>query len=680
MNDRQQRVPEPRSQAFEITIGGKYRIEALLGEGGFARVYRARHARIRQMVFAIKVLRQQQVQDPAQLERFVREAEMSATLQSPFVVRVSDFGETRQGLPYIVMEYVKGRTLYDWMQKHGAVPEAYAARIAWCILKALDEAHNRGIVHRDLKPSNIMLLDEPADGGVVAKVTDFGIAKVIDSTSSGLSESPPTTGGLVFCTPQYASPEVLIGSPTFQSDVYALGHTLGEMLDGKSPFVGWGSFEIANRQMSAEPTPWGSITRHSVLFHVIQRACAKETRERYTSAAEMLRDLEPILAALESTPASAEPSAPMRRVLVEDDEPDFKEELTLDDALLTDDLADTIRTPDDTAVDNGPTIAVAAGRHTPLEAPVSGVAAPLNPPASPPSGSSEIRIGAGFTPPQAPSVPDTNPATLAMGTGRQEDEPVSFETEADLAAIGLDSPRRLPQTTLQPTMGAVPLLLRPETETAPILRAVPPAEPTWDVRRWSVAAVGVLVMVGLAFWVISQWTTDADSAPPVTPVEDESLRQELAALADRMAQMEQERLTSEWSLARQQAEVRVARALLEAEPHSGEAQQQAVDMARFEVVEAVSLGILAAAEAVRQDQEIAAAAVVRRQVRRPSNPSRDTTANLQVASPEVVAPPAAPERLVEPVVIPGPASTPSEPEQPDQQPRRRRNGIPFVLE
>jgi serine/threonine protein kinase len=318
------------SPSFEVTIGGKYRIESLVGEGGFARVYRARHAKIRQLVFAVKILRKQQVDDPTQIERFVREAEMSATLQSPYAVRVTDFGETRQGLPYIVMEYVKGRTLHDWVHKFGQPDDRFAAQIALCILRALEEAHSRGIVHRDLKPSNIMVLDEPAEDGIVAKVTDFGIAKVISPSQAGLEESPPTTGGLVFCTPQYASPEVLMGNPTFQSDLYALGHTLAEMLDGKSPFAGWGSFEIANRQMTPESTLFGEPTMQSALAPIIERACLKDLSRRYASATEMAKEVEKLLTRLDRTTpveqavadedASGPPSVVISRAMTSTDE------------------------------------------------------------------------------------------------------------------------------------------------------------------------------------------------------------------------------------------------------------------------------------------------------------------------------------------------------------------------
>jgi serine/threonine protein kinase len=281
----------PNSQALELVIGGKYRIEALLGEGGFARVYRARHARIRKLEFAIKVLKQRQLNAAEAVERFVREAEMSAALQSPYIVRLSDFGETAAGLPYIVMEFVYGVTVHDYVKKHGRMRAIEVARVAANVLRALEEAHSKGIIHRDLKPSNIMLLVEPTDG-VIAKVTDFGIAKVMDDSSTGLEPSPQTTGGVVFCTPQYAGPEVLMGEPNQQSDVYALGHAMAEMLDGVSPFAGVGGFEVASLQMKPEITRFGALTRASELYTIIQRACAKQLGERYASASEMLADVD----------------------------------------------------------------------------------------------------------------------------------------------------------------------------------------------------------------------------------------------------------------------------------------------------------------------------------------------------------------------------------------------------
>lgn len=284
----------PSSEALELIIGGKYRIESLLGEGGFARVYRARHARIRNLEYAIKVLKQRQLGAAEAVDRFVREAEMSAALQSPYIVRLMDFGETTAGLPYIVMEFVYGVTVHDYIKKHGRMRAIEVARVVTCVLRALEEAHSKGIIHRDLKPSNIMLLIEPTDD-VIAKVTDFGIAKVMDDSSTGLEPSPQTTGGVVFCTPQYAGPEVLMGEPNLQSDLYALGHTMAEMLDGVGPFAGMGGFEVAGLQMKPEITRFGALTRASELYPIIARACAKDLKQRYLTATEMLADLDRVV-------------------------------------------------------------------------------------------------------------------------------------------------------------------------------------------------------------------------------------------------------------------------------------------------------------------------------------------------------------------------------------------------
>lgn len=307
------RSEAPRSLALELVIGGKYRVESTLGEGGFARVYRARHVRIRQLEYAIKVLKQRQLNESSAIERFQREAEMSASLQSPYVVRITDFGETSAGLPYIVMEYVNGVTVHDYVQMHGRMRDIEVARVAMCVLRGLEEAHSRGIVHRDLKPSNIMLLHDPSDEDVVAKVTDFGIAKVVDELSE-LDEGPQTTGGMVFCTPQYAAPEVLMGTPNYQSDLYALGHTLAEMLDGSSPFVGLGAFEVANRQMAPELTNFGDNTRISKLWPVLRKACAKNLEDRYSTASAMLVDVDRVINELKrSELPTARPFARLRK-------------------------------------------------------------------------------------------------------------------------------------------------------------------------------------------------------------------------------------------------------------------------------------------------------------------------------------------------------------------------------
>ncbi len=292
---------QAQSLAVELVIGGKYRVEALLGEGGFARVYRARHQRIKQLQYAVKVLKYRQVDDPQAVERFIGEAEMSAALDSPYIVRVSDFGETEADLPYLVMEYVDGVTVFEYVQKHGRMRPIEVIRVAACVLRGLQEAHDKGIVHRDLKPSNIMLIAEPTDDDVIAKVTDFGIAKVISRGIAKLSESPQTGGGMVFCTPHYAAPEVLTGNPNYASDLYALGHTMAEMLDGVSPFAGLGGFEVAGRQMVPEPTEFGEITRNSPVADIIRRATLKPLEQRYRSAGEMLRDVEALLAELSKT-------------------------------------------------------------------------------------------------------------------------------------------------------------------------------------------------------------------------------------------------------------------------------------------------------------------------------------------------------------------------------------------
>ncbi|MCB9521135.1 MAG: serine/threonine protein kinase [Myxococcales bacterium] len=276
--------------AIGSIVGARYRVERPLGTGAFSWVYKAVHVDISSLRVAIKVLRPELLQDAGAIERFRREAELVALLRSPNTVRVMDSGTTQEGLPYIAMEYVKGETLADKLERQGRIGELFAAAIGVQVGRALKEAHAVGIIHRDLKPSNIYLVPDAADGTLTARVLDFGIAKVVSDAAHLADHASASLS--VHCTPRYASPELLRGSPSPAADIYALGITLIEALDGAPPYDAGTAFLTAARHLAPEEVPLGAFAAASRLAPVLRNACAKSVAARYESVDEMVRDIE----------------------------------------------------------------------------------------------------------------------------------------------------------------------------------------------------------------------------------------------------------------------------------------------------------------------------------------------------------------------------------------------------
>jgi len=268
-------------------LGGRYQVGELLGYGGMAEVHRGRDLRLGRDV-AIKMLRTDLARDATFQMRFRREAQNAASLNHPAIVAVYDTGEERaptgEALPYIVMEFVNGRTLKELLAVEGRLMPRRAMEITADICAALEFSHRHGIIHRDIKPGNVML----TQNGQV-KVMDFGIARALASGATTMTQTSAVIG-----TAQYLSPEQARGeSVDARSDVYATGCVLYELLTGHPPFVGDNPVSVAYQHVREDPRPPSNSNRDVPpdVDAVVLKALAKNPLNRYQSAAEMRGDL-----------------------------------------------------------------------------------------------------------------------------------------------------------------------------------------------------------------------------------------------------------------------------------------------------------------------------------------------------------------------------------------------------
>ncbi len=230
-------------------IAGRFRIECEIGTGGMGTVYRATHLGLERAV-AVKIIKPEYAADPAVAERFMREARTMARLRHSHAAMIFDAGNLPDGRHFIVMEFVEGCTLSETLAREGRFTPERAVHIASDICDVLSEAHKLGIVHRDLKPSNIMLNDR----GVC--VLDFGVAKVLASSTEATSSHATTGSGLIVGTPRYMSPEQCMGQRVgVRSDLYSLGVIIYEMLTGRPPFVDAMASAVLVKQATAQPPP-----------------------------------------------------------------------------------------------------------------------------------------------------------------------------------------------------------------------------------------------------------------------------------------------------------------------------------------------------------------------------------------------------------------------------------------
>ena len=287
-------------------LGGRYQVGELLGYGGMAEVHRGRDLRLGRDV-AIKMLRTDLARDATFQMRFRREAQNAASLNHPAIVAIYDTGEetgpTGETIPFIVMEFVNGRTLKEVLATEGRLMPRRALEICADICAALEFSHRHGIIHRDIKPGNVMLT---TTGQV--KVMDFGIARALASGATTMTQTSAVIG-----TAQYLSPEQARGEAVdARSDVYAAGCVLFELLCGHPPFVGDSPVSVAYQHVREDPPRPSDINPEvtPAIDAIVLKALSKNPLNRYQSAAEMRADL---LRAAAGRPVMATP------VLREDD-------------------------------------------------------------------------------------------------------------------------------------------------------------------------------------------------------------------------------------------------------------------------------------------------------------------------------------------------------------------------
>jgi predicted Ser/Thr protein kinase len=277
--------PPAADPLLSRTIAGKYKLEALLGEGGAGAVYRAMHTDLGREV-AVKVLHVQNQHEAQFVKRFKAEARAASRLDHRNVTRVLDFGQEPDGLLYLVMEYVAGRSLEAILQTEGRLPVLRVVEIGIQVASALAVAHNEGIIHRDIKPENLLLvptIDEDFGPTDLVKVCDFGMAKLKNTGG----EEELTIGGMICGSPAYMSPEQIRGGTLdARTDIYALGMTMYEAATGAHPFTAESLVELFMKHENEPPRkPSEFVPAIDALFEdILMRALAKRPQDRHESA------------------------------------------------------------------------------------------------------------------------------------------------------------------------------------------------------------------------------------------------------------------------------------------------------------------------------------------------------------------------------------------------------------
>ena len=290
-----------------LTLDERYRLDAVLGEGGMGAVFRATHLAMDRRV-AVKLLKPHLANDTASLQRFAREARSTMKVNSPHAVKVLDFGVTPERDYYMVLEYLDGRTVQRELDVDGVFTPARVAHITRQALHALGEAHAIGLIHRDIKPANVLLMRAGPDPDFT-KLLDFGVAKLMEGAArSDQSQLALTQAGIVFGTPEFMSPEQACGYPLDgRSDLYSLAGTMFAMLTGCGLFEARNAIEWLTNHVTTPPPHLADLRAELVAYpeldELLQRCLAKHRDQRPRTAAE----LDSLLALIEPKLASREP-------------------------------------------------------------------------------------------------------------------------------------------------------------------------------------------------------------------------------------------------------------------------------------------------------------------------------------------------------------------------------------
>jgi serine/threonine-protein kinase len=284
-------------------IADRFAILERVGEGGMGVVYKAKQVSVDRIV-AIKVLGAHISTDPSWVKRFHNEARAASRLDHPNTVRLIDFGQTKEGLLFIAMEFLHGTSLRTVIEKEGKISAQRTLKIISQMCGSLGEAHNAGIIHRDIKPDNVHL-SEMRGAGDFVKVLDFSVAK-LDSPDAQV-----TRAGVVFGTPAYMSPEQGRGVPLDRrSDIYAVGIVAYEMLNGKPPFDGRIPTEVVMMHLRDKPAPLPSSVPPSVAA-LVMKSLEKEPSKRQQTTEELDQECQAALAELQGgrmTPPTGAPA------------------------------------------------------------------------------------------------------------------------------------------------------------------------------------------------------------------------------------------------------------------------------------------------------------------------------------------------------------------------------------
>jgi serine/threonine protein kinase len=289
------------------TLGGRYYVRRLCGEGAMGRVYEAQHIDIGRRV-AIKVLHASFHTAADLVERFRREARAASKIGHANIVDVTDSGTTPDGAFYFVMEYLDGTDLEETIDRDGVLPVERALLIAAQITRALEAAHAADVIHRDLKPANVMLVNRKGEDDFV-KVLDFGISKDLELAAGG-DRVALTRPDVAIGTPVYMAPEQAAGKPAnVLTDVYGVGGLLYEMLTGHPPCAGTDAMEVLHRKANEDPAPIGSLRPElpPAVQRLVTRALSRTPRDRHPSMAALKDDVLACLGVVDGAAPAAPP-------------------------------------------------------------------------------------------------------------------------------------------------------------------------------------------------------------------------------------------------------------------------------------------------------------------------------------------------------------------------------------